>query len=342
MNTYFGFASDAATRRKTDYEHFSWKFGNNCFGPPLGFLCKQDGKVAGVFGGVRKLIRIRGEDVIAFEVLNAFVAPECQGKGMFRALAEATYGAIEKASSFAYAVSPTQISVDINMAKFSFSVAFACRNLVLILNFRSGLSSAGVPSALSAVAGPPANALMELLLRARKRGARVLDSVRGIDAFPDDYDAWCEHIWDGYDFAVVKRRDYLEWRYVACPEPYRFCECKLKNGEKGYFVWKRGTWRGSTVGYIVDIMADIRNAEMRSGLTAGMIDVMKKEGIDIVSVDLQRESPLYGDLIKLGFFPRSELLPVAVRQPKYKFLLPEASDFDPRNWLVLPGDGDNI
>jgi len=342
MNKHFGTSPGTANRRRIDPDHFSWKYGPNCFGQAIGFICRQNRKVVGLYGAVRKNIHIHGEEILAFEVVNSFVAPECQGKGVFSALAEATYGEIDKVSSFVYGASPTPKSSIIHQKKGSFYEAFACKNLVLILNFRHGFSSLGLPSPVSTVMGPPADALMGMFLLAKNKGARVLDDVREIDVFPADYDTSCEQIWGGYDFALTKRRDYLEWRYAACPEPYRFCECRLKNGEAGYFIWKPAIWQDSSVGYIIDILADLRNPDMRSGIVAGMIDMMKRKGIDIVSVDLHRESPLYGDLVGCGFFPRSEPLPFIVRQTRHKFLIPGAPDFDPRNWLLLPGDGDNI
>ena len=341
MDKYFRRRPHAATRRASDSEHYSWKYGGNCFGSTIAFLYRPDREVLGGFAAVPKRIQVRDREVPAFEVLEAFVAPECQGKGVYTALSEAVYAEIEKTTSFIYGVAPTPRNFPILTKKYGFYHAFSCRNLILILNFRNGLSSIGMPSGISKVLGPPSDALIRLISKMR-RSSRDIDDIREIKSFPADFDDFLNQIRTGYDFAVVKKREYLEWRYVTCPEPYRLFECRLKNGETGYLVCKVGTWRTSRIGYIVDVLADAKNREMRSMLVGAMIHIMRKEEVDIVSIDLHRGSPMYGELIRCGFIPRVTSIPFIVRQTTYDFLSPGASGFNPGKWLLMPGDGDFI
>ncbi len=342
MNKYFAPKDDAAGRRGMGTEYYCWKFSENPCGSPVFFLYKQKGEIAGLIGAMPMPLRVRGETFIGFETADAFVAPEAQGKGVFLALSAALYEELDDVCPLYFVISSTPKSRAIGKRKHSYYAAMERRNLVLALNPRSAFVSMGAPPGISAVLGPIASGIVGLKSVARRRGARLLKEVLEIDSFPADYDEFRKSLPSDYDFETVKSRAFMEWRYVTCPEPYRFFQCKLRSGEVGYFVFKDDVWRTSKVGYVIDVTANVRNRDVRLGLIAGIIDVMQEEKIDLASIELNSEHPLFGDLLKSGFIARRERIPFMIRQKKYDFLVPGAPEFDVRRWNVLTGDGTDI
>ena len=66
MVTHFPRGTEAANRRGTGPEYYSWKFAENPFGKPVVFLHKTGKRVTGIFGAVPMPVCVRGETLPAF------------------------------------------------------------------------------------------------------------------------------------------------------------------------------------------------------------------------------------------------------------------------------------
>ena len=163
-----------------------------------------------------------------------------------------------------------------------------------------------------------------------------IGEVKGFDARFDDFWAVQEKI---YEIAVTRDSEYLNWRYVAGPTPYKvFCVEKEENGKiKGFIVlscYDEEVRRGR----IVDLLVEVDNEQITNLLLTEAINYFIDEKVDVITCWMLEQWPAFDSLKKKGFKRRETNHDLMVRS--YTTGLGKEYVADSSRWYMTMGDSD--
>lgn len=179
--------------------------------------------------------------------------------------------------------------------------------------------------AVARAATAAANTLLAArdLLRRTKSSAKI-DVHTG--RFGTEFTALADRASAGGSIHVHRSAKYLNWRFLDHPQS-RFEVLTARKGKdlKGYAIFQTDGGDGR----IVDLFAD-DPAEIRRGLVAGAVEILRARGCEIVSLPISATHLWRKELKGLGFRPREAQPVVTMHSPA---AAPEKSP-----WLFLEGD----
>ena len=330
--------------RVTPLEHLQWKLGAPRHIPAGVSVMEVDGRIAGFEGMVGRDVWLRGRRRPGWMSVDSSVHPEFQGQGLSRAhlrwyldrWANAEQPIALDAGSthprFFRSSGPgadrPRVANKIEVLTRPTNGAALRRRLLRDRSWRSVLR----------VARLEARAL-RARIRTRRAGpqSRPL-TVRSVDHFDDRADALWERARTQFDYAVVRDREYLDWRY-----------CDPRGGPVSVRVAEEGD---ALVGYavtafidgelqIVDILTAPGDDDALRALLDDSIESSRVGRALLVSVLLPRVHPYRQGLRRAGFFAAGQAANWGFRERN-----DTALDFlveDPRARLhVSFGDADHV
>jgi GNAT superfamily N-acetyltransferase len=205
-------------------EEFDWWFERNPVGPRLISLATDDGRVAGVSGMSFFRMVLDGEEADAVFALDAATHPDYRGRGLWSQLELRN----EELSAQAGAA-----------AALGFTNPVAGPILVGKLGWRDLTS-------LRLWARP-------LLLPVR--GDRAVETL---DRFGTETDELYARARPGRGNHVVRRAEFLNWRYVDSPRRYERFALRRGGGLEGYAVLTHKVYGGRHVGVVADLIGSAR------------------------------------------------------------------------------------
>ncbi len=330
FDTYFPRNPAKVWPRSRSPEYYEWKYGPSPFGEPIAYCYWEKGEVVGVFGAMAWNCSIRGTQVKIYEACDSFMAPTFQGKGIYAELCKLVYDDIDRRCKISYAVAPEQLNFDILARKYGLYKAIWFRQVFMPLRFERvcRAKSLGILAPLGYIA----NLGHKVIFR-----PQLLDveEVEDIDAgfFSDPSPE--------YDFAMVRNKDWLEFRYQRCPEPYRFFLAR-KGSLDALLVVKLVPWKELTICYLIDVMGNVESGEYYPFLAQALYTVGLQTDSAIISVEVPASESDYSRLKRSGFFFRDREDTFILRQTEWPFLNPTSSAFDRQRWLFFTGIGDNF
>lgn len=165
--------------------------------------------------------------------------------------------------------------------------------------------------------------------------------IRQVTEFDDQFDRLWETCSPGYPVAVVRKRDYLNWRYLQRPDwEYFPFACYENDILKGYVVLKLYREAETRRGHIIDIFARRDDESTLSGLIAAGLNFFLKKEVDVVTVWFWG-NPLIEDIfLRKGFFKEKIDRPLILRINKeHKY---QEQILDSSHWYFTMGDSTEI
>jgi GNAT superfamily N-acetyltransferase len=167
--------------------------------------------------------------------------------------------------------------------------------------------------------------------------------VKLVESFPEDIDEICHTYNSTFKNTVARSVEYLNWRYCDRPDrSYRIYLAYKEGGElSGYCVYGRTERDNVNIGLIMDLFANPEDVSTLKALICHVLNEMEKEGEDLASCLLQRNSPFLKVLRKCGFiFPLTRFPPYILRLNSDNLKLHEINNLD--DWHITFGDADFI
>ncbi len=130
-------------------------------------------------------------------------------------------------------------------------------------------------------------------------------SIERITRFDDRIDTLWRSIKDDYKIAVIRNKEYLNWRYIDRPDAkYNIYLVKDTHTILGYAVTRTQTDRGLKFGHIVDFCFDLKRKDAFSLLIFSVIsDFANINKVDLITCYIQPNHPFYKKVLKkYGFF----------------------------------------
>lgn len=120
---------------------------------------------------------------------------------------------------------------------------------------------------------------------------------------------------------VRRDYDYLSWRLARPASSYSHYECRSTSGELvGYAVYELVLKHGCAIGYLMELISDVRHPEAADELTNAVLADMRERGADIALAWWMESSGAARALGRHGFFQLPERLRPIQLHLGYRFL----------------------
>ena len=330
MDEYFPRDKSSIIKRSRSAEYYDWKFGPNPFGKVIMYLYLEDDEIFGIYGAIPEPVSIRNQEVLAYQLVDAFVAPHMHGKGIFRKLADLVIGDIDTYSDISYGMGPSEMILPIHVKKYSFHVTFTYRQVFTPIRFDNILKAKGM--GLISPLGSIANPIKRFLFHIPKTHIEEVVNI------PSHY--YCTQLPDA-DFSLIRDETYVSFRYISSPEPYRFFIARDDTADV-VIVIKFVKWRGIRLCYLVDVIGKLDAENDHFFIIKALHEIGVQTGSANVSVELHKTKKSSLLFKRYGYFLHNRKERLIVRQNKWPFLVPSSNEYDPERWVLFSGDADYI
>jgi hypothetical protein len=258
-------------------DFYRWKYFSNPLGDAIVGIASAGGSVVSVVAATPKRIQISGKIILAYELGDFLTDGNYRKLGLFSRLIELVCrDACNRGSTLVY-VRPNDVSFPILVSKLSFHEGLQFDARRFVIPSHSVERKTGIPASVLRLSG--VDWLFKNRCVPRYAGGTV--TVTSVERFGEGTDLLWQRASAGYDFALVRDSSYLNWRFCACPTPYKVW-LALRNGETAGFL-VTSSERTSPSGAVVDLFAESGDAEAVRALLATGIDSLLKAGARLIS-----------------------------------------------------------
>jgi hypothetical protein len=296
---------------RRDITNWHWKFGpGNPAGPARIWLAQDaDGRVVAHFAAVCYRLQVGGSEVVGSHTIGALVDKKYQNRGLLKIVGDKLFADLDAGGMpFTYGF-PNRRAHEFE------KMAFAYRDL---LKFDTWT-----------------------LPGTRLRGVDFAPGFAPVTTFT----GLADRLWDAcradYPVAVVRRQEYLNWRYCARPD-WRYFPFALEGegGWRGYVVLKLYREEQMLRGHIVDIFARRADADAFRALVAGSLAFFARQHVSEVTVWVNSQGTVEQALQHHGFALQPAGVPLILRVPAAAPV--PALIADAANWFFTMGDSTEI
>lgn len=330
MDKYFPRDERTIIKRSRSAEYYDWKFGPNPLGKSIMYLYLQGNEILGTFGAIPDPLSIRNQKVLAYQLVDAFVAPNLRGKGIFRKLADMVFGEVDTYSNISFGMSPSDFSLPIFEKKYDMYVAPKYCQVFTPIRFDDILKAKGM--GLISPLGSIVNPIKRLLFHITKKHIEEIINI------PFHY--YCTLLPEA-DFSLVRNEEYVSFRYILSPESYRFFIARDDIADV-VIVIKFVKWRGIRLCYLVDVIGEPNTEDNPFFIIEALHEIGVKTGAALVSVELHDIKKDSSKFRRHGFLFHNREDCLFMRQTKWPFLDPSSNNYNPDRWVLFSGDADNI
>ncbi len=324
--------SKSANPSYRDPSYWRWCYNENPLGKSNCIVATRNGRIMGKFGNIYLKMSVQRKRVVARLMEGLYIEPDERSWRCYAGLMEKSHLETSKDNiAFGFAIStPDAEKLSLRTGAISLGRAPLYIGFISIERLLLGLP---LPRFLSL-----AGWLVQPLLNLKTAKVDISDQdIRPIETFDDSFDRLWENIEQNRTLSLVKDADFLNWRYVRCPNrKYSRFAAYDKGYLKGFIVLR--TTSSKRDGFIFELQAldDDKNA-MKALLAYG-IEKMGEQGVGLVSASFPVDSPQAKALKELGFNTwgtRLWNMKIVVSTDSNRDSSPE---LDLKNWSFSLGD----
>jgi GNAT superfamily N-acetyltransferase len=331
---------------RTVEDFYRWKYFANPLGHAIVGIAAAGEAVVSVVAATPKRIWISSHAVLGYELGDFLTDENYRKMGLFSQLIDLVCReAAARGAALVY-VRPNDISFPILAGKLSFHEAHQIDARRFAIPSYALARKTGIPASLLRVSG------IDWLANTRciPNSPQGPITVVPVEKFGEETDQLWQRAASGYDFALVRDSTYLNWRFAACPTPYKIWLARRNHQAAGFLVTSAD--RTAPTGAVVDLFSESTDVEAVQALLATAMPALLNSGVQLISTwTLQASEPdsASGAEIKSPPSPAQRLVqrafPLRRKQPlhlAFKVLLPQAVTLpqpSPR-WVFTLGDSD--
>jgi GNAT superfamily N-acetyltransferase len=319
---------------------WQWMYRDNPNGMGVILLAEHDGRIVAHTAEIPVMMKIGSENVLGGINLDAMTHPDYRRQGTFVALVKArrlesekrgiraTYGFRNK-FSYPYPGLATKVGM--------FDGA-TLQKVLRPLDWHAALRTQTQNKLLLTI-GPAAGGLLSaVFFRPRKTPLPEGMAIAQVSRFDERVDELWKRVSSQYQAAVLRDKEYLNWRYVAVPDRhYSIYIAARSDTVAGYLVLSRIEADNSTLGIVVDLLAE--SGEAADGLISAAVERCRQEKAALVWSGRIAGTPLAAAYRRNGFlavpFAKSIGIKGWSNSPSIARQLQ-----DPKNWFLQMGDSD--
>jgi GNAT superfamily N-acetyltransferase len=323
----FGAEATAASRRR-----WSWQYEKNPLlaetGPVI-WLAREPGRLLGQMAAMRVSLWFGGREVQASWGNDYFVRVDAQGRGLGALLSNAWSDHEDVA--LALGLTPSSYPL---FKKLGFIDVGPVPFYQKVMDARA-VARRRLGPLLGTLAAPALAAALRLRFgRAPQPPADV--EVRAVTTFSAEYDDLWARARASYAMCVRRDANYLRWKYLECPHRrYDLVEARRQGVLVGYAVSRLDDYRGTKLGWIVDVFTDTRDEAAKEALVHSLLASFRAAGVARAQA-YSLNAPLAATLRRFGFFPGFSAVQICVKSA----VDPQGAFERVGDWNLMFGDGD--
>lgn len=319
-----------------DYNHLVWQFFENSLKNYVQLKYDEDKKtVAGIYASRSSNFIIEQKNYIGAQSLDTITDINYRGQGIFVNLAKEVYNELTQ------------------------------NNFKLVYGFPNGNSIYGFKKRLDwQILDPVPFLIKPLKTKYFTKKIKFLKWLPGIripllynrnqknyqitkdNKFPDDVNEIWQKFSKNINIALDRSQDYLNWRYIEKPNSdYQILHCTNKDGQYlGYVVYTVLRKHGGKIGYIMELIYDIKTPKAGTSLLRQAILDIKKQDADLVLAWSFNHAPNY-NIFKKEFFIKipDKLKPIELHFGAVSFdQLLDNTIYNRNNWYISYSDSDTV
>lgn len=322
--------------RDKSVAYYRWMYLRNPAGQAVVQSARTGGRVVASFAVAPKRFRVRGVSVLLGKTMDMFTDPEFQGRGLIGRCTEAVFAEARAVGMSGWYVTPSPRSYPIFTGRWGYRDALKVVFRARILRFGPVLGALSPEPVLGRAIGAGIDSVRRVWPK-RWRPLPISWQLSRLDGFTAEVDALWEEISAGYPVAQVRDSTYLTWRYTQNPDDYVVYCVRVGTKLTGLVVLGTTLRRGVAVTEIVDFLCAADDAATLRVLVDAAVAHALREGHALVQAWSIEGTRLDGRLRRAG---------LRLRRARIPFLLsPEVTDpalWDPENWLLTQGDGNDV
>jgi hypothetical protein len=259
---------------RTAAEFCHWKYFTNPLGEAAVAIATDGGRVVSLVAGVPKRVRMGPGVQLAFELGDFITAPEYRKRGLFSSLIQLTCDdAAKRDAAFVY-VRPNPISFRLLVPGLRFLE-------VQKLDLRRYIVPSGL---IHRKTGIPAAAIRGLGMDwiAQQVALPAPDpavTVAPVTRFGEDFDNFWAGVEQRYSWTLARDSQYLNWRYVDSPTPFRTWMAVRKGRPAGYIT--AFVSQEEPLAQIVDLFTDPDDEAAAATLLRSCLEAMLAAGAQV-------------------------------------------------------------
>lgn len=318
---------------RTAVDFCRWKYLQNPLGEAAVGVAVAEGNVVSLAAGVPKSIQAGGQQLLAFELGDFITAPQYRKRGIFSDLIRLVCREARLRHASLVYVRPNSSSFRILAKDLGFSEVGKIeeRRMVLPSSLMERLTR--IPSRMWRSVGLDTIS-RSLLLPSGSEGVEIQPLTR----FPVEIDQWWSGMRAKFKFSLTRNNDYLNWRYIDCPTPFRCWIASRQGRITGYVVGV--VLEGGSTGYLIDLATDPNDRETAAELLRTAWFALLEAGAKRVYTWVLQPTttPVSSRLL-------SKALPLKSEAPLHvamHFLKASEEDLAGEPWQLALGDFDGI
>ncbi len=316
--------------------YWQWKYLENPYGEPIMYVALDGARIVGEIGGILCQVKVGGREALALQIVDIVILAEYQKGGPFFKLEKlARQAERDEGVLLSYAISIKR-TYKISTRILKFRGVSPIKRFIKVLDPSPYLKKKMGP--MGGIVGGAGKLGLSVLRPGRLSVDRELKVIE-ITGFDKRFDDLWDRVGPGYNIAVVRSSEYLEWRYSRCPiNDYKVFAAVAGERLDGYIICASYMQEGIKKGRIVDIFVEKGNMGSVGLLINRSIDFFREEGC-AVAVTWGFESGWLSSIFQKANF--------AVKDTPHDLIARVESDLmdidyltDADNWHINMGDSD--
>ena len=320
-----------------------WMYIENPAGDSRIWIADHDGKIVGQYPLVLVNMKIGEEIIKGSQNIDLMTHPDYQRQGMFftlekKALSEAGKEGINITYGF-----PNEPAYPGHLKSGWFDI---CPLQVMIkpLNWKNTLKLK-INNTLLLKIGAIGGRVVEHAIYQTKKAPIVRDlTITQISSFDDRINKfWIKKVSNQHQIAVIRDKEYLNWRYVDTPDiNYTIYLAEERGAICGYIVLRCVKKEDLLFGYIFDITAPMDRMEIVHCLLSRAIEYFEDEKVDLVFCKMIANERYCKIFRKNGFISSRFIKGVGFCAYTSDLKISKTYLKDSKNWFIQLGDSDFI
>jgi GNAT superfamily N-acetyltransferase len=246
---------DASANEPPQDIYRRWKYFRNPSGDAIVGIATANGAVVSTVVATPKKVLMSGKEIVAYELGDFLTDPGYRKMGLFSQLIELVCREVESRGASLVYVRPNEMSFPILTGKLSFhdGLQMDARRFALPSHILS--RTMHIPARAIRLSGIDTVLKLGCVPRHQETAVTVVPARH----FDEDIDRLWQRASAGYDFALVRDSNYLNWRFADCPTAYRIW-LALRDGQSVGFLVARVD-RVAPLATLVDLFAESHDSE---------------------------------------------------------------------------------
>jgi len=327
--------------REQWFNWWKWMYNDNPAGRGRIWLAEHSGKIVGQYAIVPRVMKIAGEIITGALSLDTMTHPDYRREGIFESLAKRVYSQAAEEDIYVIYGFPNKFSYPGFIKKLNWFDICSIRTLMKVLHSENVMRAKLRVRFVAGFLSPVVDLMFKTTSKARGISSLRSVTITKVSSFDDRINNLWEHIAEEHNVAIVRNKEYLNWRYAEVPDvKYTIYLAEVSGEVWGYIVLRCIETEDIKSGFILDLVTPLNQEGIIQSLVSTAIEYFKQEKADIIYCRMLGDRKYYKVFKENGFiyslfrlrsrfaaYSDKQALQIYLKNPKYWFIQIGDSDF---------------